>query len=174
MKVLQLLVSWGSTWSYQALTKEGLGKCFIRQEQTTTYDSHHRHSQVFQGKTDQSKQVNQHIQIVRILQAEEHQGQYFFIILHSSVWNSADFLMEAHLHISRWVITCWRYWKDIWTYYLPASILHAQINDLLAYSHFETDPVSAEIDRKLPLASPGKHSCSLLVRLNTLWASLLI
>lgn len=41
-------------------------------------------------------------------------------------------------------------------------------NGLLADSHFGNNPVSAEMDRKLPLASPGKQSRSSLVRSKTL------
>lgn len=43
-----------------------------------------------------------------------------------------------------------------------------EANGLLASSHHRTDSVSAEIDLNFPMASPGKPSCSLLVRLNSL------
>lgn len=59
VKVLQLLVSWGSTWSVQTLTKKGSKNCvsYVRND-TTTYDIHQGHSQVFQEKTDQNQQLS--------------------------------------------------------------------------------------------------------------------
>lgn len=103
----------------QTLTKKGLKNCvsYVR-NYTTTYDIHQGHSQVFQEKTDQNKRLNEHIQIVRILQAEEHQGQILFLfcihlreIQQISSWKSISIqadesynllkILEEYLQIGR-------------------------------------------------------------------------
>lgn len=98
MKVLQLLVSWGSTWSVQTLTKKGSKNCvsYVRND-TTTYDINQGHSQVFQEKTDQNKGLNAHVQIVRILQAEEHQEQILFLFC----IHLCEIFMEEYPHTGR-------------------------------------------------------------------------
>lgn len=117
-----------------------------------------------------NKRLNEHIQIVHILQAEEHQGRILFLFC-------------IHLHEIQQISS----WKSISTQadesYNLLEILEGYLrllftsqhlarsketNGLLAYSHFGTDPVSNEINRKLPLVSLGKQSRSSLVRLNTL------
>lgn len=125
MKVLQLLVSWGSTWSVQTLAKKGLKTCvsYVRND-TTTYDIHQGHSQVFQEKTDQNKWLNS--DSAYITGRRTSRANYFFYSAFIYVKSSRFLHGRASPHKQMSLITYWKSWKDICTYCLPASILHAQ------------------------------------------------
>lgn len=75
----------------------------------------------------QFKVLNEHIRIVRILQAEEYQGQILFFNSAFIYVKSSSFLHgKAPPRKQMRLIAYWKSWKDICTYCLPASILHAQ------------------------------------------------
>lgn len=119
-------MSWGSTWSVQTLTKKGLKICvsYFRND-TTTYESHQGHSQVFWEKTDQTTEWT-HSDSAYITGRRTSRANSFFYSAFIYVKSSSFLHGRAPPRKQMRLIAYWKSWKDICTYCLPASISHAQ------------------------------------------------